>query len=36
MARIAPVGFVVSLVLTFLIVLRLVWRRMRHKTATED
>ncbi len=36
MERIAPVGFVVTLILTFIIVLRLVWRWWRHKTAEED
>ena len=36
MARIAPLGFVVSLILTFLIVIRLAWRWLRHKTADED
>ena len=35
-ARIAPVGFVVALILTFLIVLRLTWRWLRGKAADED
>jgi ubiquinone biosynthesis protein len=34
--RIAPLGFMISLLLTLLIVLRLVWRWVRHKTAEED
>ena len=34
--RIAPLGFVVSLILSFLIVLRLVWRWMRGESADED
>ena len=36
LGRIAPVGFVVSLVLSFVIVLRLTWRWMRGKTTDED
>ncbi len=35
-ARIAPLGFVLALMLTFLIVLRLIWRWWRHKAAEED
>ena len=34
--RIAPVGFAVSLILSFLIVLRLTWRWMRGASADED
>ncbi len=34
--RIAPLGFVVSLILSFLIVLRLTWRWMRGESADED
>ncbi len=34
--RIAPLGFVVSLILSFLIVLRLTWRWMRGQSADED
>ena len=36
LARIAPLGFVVSLILSFLIVVRLTWRWMRGATADED
>jgi ubiquinone biosynthesis protein len=36
LARIAPIGFVVSLLLSFLIVVRLTWRWMRGKTTDED
>jgi len=36
LARIAPVGFVVALILSFLIVIRLTWRWFRGKTADED
>ena len=36
LAQIAPIGFTVTLILTFLIVLRLVWRWLRRKTAEED
>jgi hypothetical protein len=34
--RIAPVGFVLSLILSFLIVLRLTWRWLRGASADED
>ena len=34
--RIAPIGFVVSLILSFLIVLRLTWRWMRGASVDED
>ena len=34
--RIAPVGFVISLILSFLIVLRLTWRWMRGASVDED
>ena len=36
LARIAPIGFVVSLILSFLIVLRLTWRWLRGASADED
>jgi ubiquinone biosynthesis protein len=36
LARIAPIGFVASLILSFLIVIRLTWRWMRGKTTDED
>jgi len=36
LARIAPIGFVVSLVLSFLIVLRLTWRWIRGAPVDED
>jgi hypothetical protein len=36
LARIAPIGFAASLLLSFLIVLRLTWRWMRGKTTDED
>jgi ubiquinone biosynthesis protein len=36
LARIAPLGFAVSLVLSFLIVLRLTWRWLRGATPDED
>lgn len=34
--RIAPFGFAMTLILTFVIVVRLVWRWLRHKAAEED
>jgi ubiquinone biosynthesis protein len=36
LARIAPIGFAVALILSFLIVFRLTWRWFRGKTADED
>jgi ubiquinone biosynthesis protein len=36
LARIAPIGFVVALLLSFLIVIRLTWRWFRGKTTDED
>jgi ubiquinone biosynthesis protein len=36
LARIAPIGFAVALILSFLIVIRLTWRWFRGKTADED
>ena len=34
--RVAPIGFILALVVTFFIVLRLTWRWMRGKTTDED
>jgi len=36
LARIAPVGFVIALILSFLIVIRLTWRWFRGRAAEED
>jgi hypothetical protein len=36
LTRIAPLGFVIALILSFLIVLRLVWRWLRGATPDED
>jgi len=36
LARIAPIGFAVALILSFLIVIRLTWRWFRGKTPDED
>ena len=36
LSRIAPIGFIVALVLSFLIIMRLTWRWWRGKTAEED
>jgi predicted unusual protein kinase regulating ubiquinone biosynthesis (AarF/ABC1/UbiB family) len=36
MSRIAPIGFIVALILSFLIIIRLTWRWLRGKTPDED